>query len=72
MTPISFLVACCRNTAAYFASILYKTMKGLGTDDNTLIRVVISRSEVDMQKIKEEFKNLYKQTLQDFIIVSNF
>lgn len=61
------IVECSRNTAVYFASILYKALKGLGTDDNTLIRVVISRSEIDMEKIKEEFKKLYKQTLQDFI-----
>lgn len=61
------IVACCRDTAAYFASVLYKAMKGLGTDDDTLIRVIISRSEVDLQKIKEQFKTMYKKTLSDFI-----
>ena len=46
-------------------------MKGLGTDDNTLVRVVASRSEVDMVQIKEEFQKAYKQTLAMWIIVSN-
>ena len=45
-------------------------MKGLGTDDDTLCRVVVSRCEVDMVQIKEEFQRLYKQTLGMFIAVS--
>ena len=45
-------------------------MKGLGTDDDTLCRVVVSRCEVDMVQIKEEFQRQYKQTLGMFIAVS--
>lgn len=33
-------------TPAYFAKRLYRAMKGVGTDDNTLIRVMVSRAEV--------------------------
>ncbi|VDI60037.1 Hypothetical predicted protein [Mytilus galloprovincialis] len=42
-------------------------MKGLGTDDDTLCRVLVSRCEVDMVQIKEEFQKKYKQTLAMFI-----
>ena len=45
-------------------------MKGLGTDDDTLVRIVASRCEVDMVQIKEEFQKEYKQSLGMFIAVS--
>lgn len=46
-------------------------MKGLGTDDSRLIRLVVTRSEVDMGEIKEAFKEEYNESLEDFISVSN-
>ncbi|CAH1246153.1 ANXA11 [Branchiostoma lanceolatum] len=61
------IVKSARDTPAYFAERLYKSMKGLGTDDDTLIRVVVSRCEVDMQLIKQAFQANYKQTLGRFI-----
>ncbi|XP_059169999.1 annexin A6-like [Physella acuta] len=61
------IVRVIRNKSAYFASELHRSMKGLGTDDNTLVRIVASRCEVDMVQIKEEFQKAYKQTLGMFI-----
>lgn len=63
---------CVKNKAAHFARQLQKTMKGLGTDDDTLLRVVISRCEIDMVQIKEEFEKLTGQTLEQFIAVGIF
>ncbi|GCB66384.1 hypothetical protein scyTo_0012000, partial [Scyliorhinus torazame] len=40
------IVQCVVNRPAFFAEKLYKSMKGLGTSDSTLIRVVVTRSEV--------------------------
>uniref|UniRef100_T1IXL1 Annexin n=1 Tax=Strigamia maritima TaxID=126957 RepID=T1IXL1_STRMM len=56
-----------QNPPAYFAERLYKSMKGMGTDDKTLIRIVVTRSEIDMKSIKEEFVSKYGRTLQHFI-----
>ncbi|XP_058050280.1 annexin A4 isoform X2 [Ahaetulla prasina] len=61
------IVKCMRNKPAYFAEQLYKSMKGLGTDDNTLIRLMVSRCEIDMIDIKAEFKRMYGKSLYSFI-----
>lgn len=63
-------VRCVRNKAGHFARQLQKTMKGIGTDDDTLVRVVVSRCEIDMVQIKEQFERLTSQTLQQYIAVS--
>ena len=44
----NFSVQCSRNPAEYFADRLWKSMKGAGTDDATLVRIVVSRSEVSV------------------------
>ncbi len=37
-----------KNRGEYFAELLYKAMKGLGTDDDQLMRIIITRSEVSL------------------------
>lgn len=51
----------------YFAERLYKSMKGAGTNDSALVRLVVSRSDVDMVEIKEAFQKKYGKTLASFI-----
>jgi len=61
------IIKCIKNTPTYYAEELYKSMKGLGTDDDRLIRIIIWRSEIDLQEIKGAFKSLYGKSLEDFI-----
>ncbi|XP_064200501.1 annexin A5a isoform X1 [Anguilla rostrata] len=61
------VVKCTRSVPAYFAESLYHSMRRAGTDDETLIRVMVSRSEVDMLDIRAEFKRMYKQSLYNTI-----
>ncbi|XP_072137616.1 annexin A1a [Mobula birostris] len=61
------LVKCIGNRPAYFAERLQASMKGYGTDDNTLIRIVVSRSEVDLKDIKVEYKAKFGKTLNTAI-----
>jgi hypothetical protein len=61
------IVRCVRDKTGYFAERIYRSMKGIGTDDQTLIRCVVSRCEVDMVQIKEHFVKHYKDTLAKWI-----
>ncbi|KAK4744165.1 hypothetical protein SAY87_010477 [Trapa incisa] len=61
------ILRCSENPANYFAKVLRKAMKGLGTDDTTLIRVIVTRTEIDMQYIKAEYLKKYKKTLNDAV-----
>ena len=50
----------------YFAKRIYKAVKGLGTDNTTLIRVIVSRHEIDMPQIKQYYKhNYHKDMIED-------
>jgi len=42
-------------------------MKGMGTDDDTLIRIIVSRSEIDLGGIKKDYQDLYHKTLYDSV-----
>ncbi|ELU05270.1 hypothetical protein CAPTEDRAFT_225672 [Capitella teleta] len=57
-----------RSVAGYFADALYESMSGLGTSDDRLIRICVSRCEIDMVQIKKEFKRKYGQPLADMIV----
>ncbi|KAL6596229.1 hypothetical protein ACP70R_047593 [Stipagrostis hirtigluma subsp. patula] len=61
------ILRCAESPARYFAKVLHKAMQGLGTSDSALIRVVVTRAEIDMQYIKEEYHRLYKTSLADAI-----
>nr|XP_020450763.1 annexin A6 isoform X1 [Monopterus albus] len=63
------IVRSVKNKPSYLADRLYKAMKGLGTDDRALIRIMVSRSEIDLFNIRKEFKEAYDASLHEFIQV---
>jgi hypothetical protein len=64
MLAIYFAV---ENKHHFFADRLYHAMKGAGTKDRTLVRIIVSRCEVDMVQIKADFQRSFGQTLESFI-----
>ncbi|KAM0905933.1 hypothetical protein ACQ4PT_016958 [Festuca glaucescens] len=61
------ILRCAQSPVRYFAKVLHKAMKGLGTSDTVLIRVVVTRTEIDMQYIKAEYHKKYKRSLADAV-----
>lgn len=51
----------------YFASRVHEAVKGAGTKDKLLMRILITRDEVDMPQIKECYKKLYGKDLVQVI-----
>ena len=43
----------------YFATRVKDAIKGFGTNDHLLIRVLVTRDEIDMPQIKQYYKQLY-------------
>ncbi|XP_077481386.1 annexin A11b [Stigmatopora argus] len=61
------VVKCIKNTPAYFAERLHKAMQGAGTKDRTLVRIMISRSEIDMLDIRQVYVKTYGKSLYTHI-----
>eukprot|EP00731_Ephydatia_muelleri_P019224 Em0012g49a len=75
------IVQCVHSRASYFADRLYRSMKGLGIDDDCLIRVVVSqskgqtnaaitgiigfRSNAQLQELKEKYKSVYGKGMDE-------
>ena len=51
----------------YFAYRIHKAVKGIGTKDTILIRVLVSRDEIDIERIKRYYRQLYDKSLYDII-----
>ncbi|XP_010075338.1 PREDICTED: annexin A13 [Pterocles gutturalis] len=61
------LVSCAKDHPGYFATLLYNSMKGAGTDEKTLIRILVTRAESDLPAIKEKFQQMYKKSLAEAV-----
>ncbi|XP_063051843.1 annexin A1a isoform X2 [Engraulis encrasicolus] len=67
---LTAVVQCAGSKPAYFAEKLNDSMKGKGYRAKILTRIMVSRSEIDMVQIKEEYmkkygKSLYQEILDD-------
>lgn len=64
-----FAVKIAKNRPAFFAERANVAMKGAGTRDRDLIRVIVSRAEMEMVQIKQEYQRMYNESLDKAIKV---
>ncbi|CAF1156894.1 unnamed protein product [Rotaria sordida] len=57
------LISCIRDRPSFFAERINNAVRGLGTNDSTLIRVIVTRSEIDLAQIKERYQQMYNRSL---------
>ncbi|KAK7895617.1 hypothetical protein WMY93_020942 [Mugilogobius chulae] len=57
------VVKCVKSVPAYLAERLFKSMKGLGTTESVLNRIIVGRSEVDLLDIRAEYKKRFEHSL---------
>ncbi|XP_071837116.1 annexin A13-like [Apostichopus japonicus] len=61
------LVQFARRPGEYFADRAYNALKGIGTKDQQLIRVIVSRSEIDLLRVRAAFYTKYETGLASFV-----
>ena len=69
LEAMSAIVECVQSPPAFFATRLHRAMDGMGTDDVTLIRIIVSRADIDLENIKDEYERIYNKTLLSAIQV---
>ncbi|CAH8864063.1 unnamed protein product [Trichobilharzia szidati] len=57
----------CINRPKAYADLLAKAMKGAGTDDATLMRIIATRCEIDLGSICEVFQREQGSSLEDWV-----
>ena len=64
----SIKVSNIRSRPGFFAQQIKKAIKGAGTDEHTLNRVIVSRCEIDTKQIKEEYTKLFGKNMEQDIL----
>ena len=69
-TGLLDIVGVAKNPIGFFAQQLHATIAGVGTSDRDLMRLIVTRCEIDLADIKREYQAQYSVTLAADIIVS--
>ncbi|KAK4716913.1 hypothetical protein R3W88_015251 [Solanum pinnatisectum] len=67
LTLLRSAIKCLMEPEKYFEKVLRLAMKGFGTDEESLTRVVATRAEVEMELIKEKYYKRNSVTLESAI-----
>ncbi|KAL8154327.1 hypothetical protein V2J09_012087 [Rumex salicifolius] len=65
---LKIAILCIASPEKHFAEVIRASIVGLGTDEDSLTRAIVTRAEVDMAKIKEVYLELNKVSVEDAVI----
>lgn len=65
---LKIAVWCLTSPEKHFAEAIRYSILGLGTDEDVLTRAIVSRADIDMKKIKEEYKVRFKTTVTNNVV----
>ncbi|KDP40509.1 hypothetical protein JCGZ_24508 [Jatropha curcas] len=65
---LRIVILCLDSPEKHFAEVIRTAIIGLGTDEDSLSRAIITRAEIDTTKIRGEYFNMYKSKLDDDVI----
>ncbi|KAJ8033476.1 Annexin A13 [Holothuria leucospilota] len=61
------IVQFARRPGEYFADRAYNALRGIGTKDKQLIRVIVTRSEIDLVRVRAAFMTKYETGLASWV-----
>ncbi|XWS65536.1 hypothetical protein CRYUN_Cryun05aG0121600 [Craigia yunnanensis] len=65
---LKMVFLCIDSPEKHFAEVVQTSIIGLGTDDDSLTRAIVTRAEIDMMKVRGEYFNIYKSNLDNAVI----
>ncbi|XP_022764396.1 annexin D3-like [Durio zibethinus] len=65
---LKMVILCIDSPEKHFAEVVGTSIIGLGTDEDSLTRAIVTRAEIDMMKVRGEYFNIYKSNLDDAVI----
>ncbi|KAI8545950.1 hypothetical protein RHMOL_Rhmol07G0077500 [Rhododendron molle] len=68
VSVLRIVIWCIDSPEKHFAEVIRASIVGFGTDEDSLTRAIIARAEIDMMKIRAEYLNANKTSLDDAVI----
>ncbi|KAF8398266.1 hypothetical protein HHK36_017193 [Tetracentron sinense] len=65
---LQMAVWCIDSPEKHFAKVVRASIEGLGTDEDSLTRAIVTRAEIDMMKIRGEYYNMNNTSLDNAVI----
>ncbi|PKI63012.1 annexin D3 [Punica granatum] len=62
------IIICLDSPERHFAEVVQNSIIGIGTDEDMLTRAIVTRAEVDMMKVRGEYFNMYKSSMDNAVI----